>query len=775
MAQELLIAEKPNAALKIATALADGKVIKESNQGVPYYIITHNGKDIIVGAAVGHLYSVGEKNKGGWKYPVFDIEWKEASETNKAADYTKKYVSTLKKLAKDAKEFTVATDYDIEGEVIGLNVVKYICKQKDANRMKFSTLTKDDLVKSYENKSKTLDWGQANAGETRHFLDWMYGINYSRALSIAIKNAGQFKIISIGRVQGPALKILVDKEEEIKKFVPVPYWQIELHGKAKSSDIIALHKTDKFWEKDEAQKVFNNCKDKKAVVKDITKTRFKQDPPVPFDLTSLQMESYKTLGISPKNTLECAQALYTEGYISYPRTSSQQLPKELNLKNILQELSKNSNYATLAKTVLSGKLIPNQGDKTDPAHPAIHPTGIPPKGLEEREANVYDLIVHRFFAIFGDPATRETQKIEIDVNKEIFNTSGTITVEKGWHALYGKYVMLKDEELPQLKIGDEISVKEIKMLDKETSPPKRYTPASIIKELEKRGLGTKATRAEIVETLFRRGYVNENSIQATDLGIETVKVLKKYMPEMLDEQLTRHFEEEMESIREKKLTEEKVLSEAKDTISKILEKFKKNESDIGKELLKATLETRDELSYVGQCMKCGKGDLQIRRGKYGYFVACNRYPECETTFALPSNAKVVPARKECPVCHYPLVKIIRARKQPQEICINKDCPTKKVLEAEAPQLPPEKMICPNDAGQFVLKQSFYGKFYGCSNYPKCRYMMKLDGTVVQPKFKPAEKDKKTAKSKSAKGVEGTDIVKETAQKKKSSKTTKKIK
>ncbi len=752
MPHELIITEKPNSAKKIAEALADGKVMKESVNGVPYYIVTHGNKDIAVGSAVGHLYSVAEKNKGKWTYPVFDIEWKEASETNKGAAYTKKYVAVLKKLAKDAKEFTVATDYDIEGEVIGLNIIKYICKQKDANRMKYSTLTKPDLVKSYETKAHTLDWGQANAGETRHFLDWMYGINYSRALSIAIKNAGQFKIISIGRVQGPALKILVDKEEEIKKFVPVPYWQIELHGKAKSSDIIALHKTDKFWKKDEAQKVYDNCKGKKAIVKDITKTRFKQNPPVPFDLTSLQMESYKTLGISPKNTLECAQKLYTEGFISYPRTSSQQLPKELNLKNILQELSKNSNYTSLAKTILSGKLIPNQGEKTDPAHPAIHPTGISPKGLEDREAKVYDLIVHRFFAIFGDPATRETQKIEIDVNKEIFTTSGTITVEKGWHALYGKYAMMKDEELPQLKIGEEIIVKEIKMLSEETSPPKRYTPASIIKELEKRGLGTKATRAEIVETLFRRGYVNENSIQATDLGIETVKVLKKYMPEMLDEQLTRHFEEEMESIREKKMTEEKVLGEAKETIGKILEKFKKNESDIGKELLKATLETRDELSYVGKCMKCNKGDLQIRRGKYGLFIACNRYPDCDMTFPLPPFAKVVPARKECPVCRFPMVKIIKARKQPQELCVNKDCPTKKQLEAEAPKLTAAQMICPNDGGTFTLKQSFYGKFYGCSNYPKCRYMMKLDGTVVQPKFKPADKVVEKTKKESAKSA-----------------------
>lgn len=753
MTYELIITEKPNAAKKIAEALADGKAIKQANNGVPYYLVTHNKKDIVIGCAVGHLYGVAEKEKGGWKYPVFEITWKETSENSKSADYSKKYVQTLKKLAKDASEFTVATDYDIEGEVIGLNVVRYICKQKDANRMKFSTLTKPDLVKAYENKSKTLDWGQANAGETRHFLDWMYGINYSRALSLAIKQAGQFKIMSIGRVQGPALKILVDKEEEISKFIPVPYWQIELHGTAKSSNIIAQHQEDKFWKKDEADKIYSKCKGQKAFVSKISKNKFKQAPPTPFDLTTLQVEAYKTLGITPQRTLDAAQVLYTEGFISYPRTSSQKLPKELNLKNILNELAKNETYKELAKKVISGKMVPNEGEKEDPAHPSIHPTGIPPKGLEEREAKLYDLIVHRFLAVFGDPATRETQKIEIEINKEIFTTSGTVTVEKGWHDLYGKYVMLKDEELPKLNEGDEIKVNELLQLAKETSPPKRYTAASIIKELEKRGLGTKATRASIVETLYQRGYLNETSIQATELGIKIIHILEKYMPEMLDEQLTRHFEDEMEEIREKKTTEDQVLSEAKVTITKILDKFKKNESSVGQELLKATVETRDELSFVGKCNRCGTGDLQIRRGKYGFFVACNRYPECQNTFALPSNAKVVPAKKECPTCGSPMVKVIKARKQPQEICINKECPSKKLLEAEAPTLPPEKMICPNDRGTFTLKQSFYGKFYGCSNYPKCRTMMKLDGTVVQPKFKPAEpKATKESKKTPAKKV-----------------------
>src|SRR3989344_7609515 len=155
---ELIITEKPQASKKIAEALADGKPVKKSEKGVPYYLVTHGKKDIIVGCAVGHLHSLAETEKNGWAYPVFDIAWKPASDVRKEAAYSKKYENALKKLAKQADEFTIACDYDVEGEVIGLNVIRFICKKKDANRMKFSTLTKPDIVHAYEHKIPHLDW-----------------------------------------------------------------------------------------------------------------------------------------------------------------------------------------------------------------------------------------------------------------------------------------------------------------------------------------------------------------------------------------------------------------------------------------------------------------------------------------------------------------------------------------------------------------------------------------------------------------------------------------
>ncbi len=731
---ELIICEKPNAAKRIAESLSDGKPIKESYQGVPYYKITHGSNDIVIASAVGHLYGLAEKEKKGWRFPVFDIEWKPVFETSKESKFTKKYLDTLKRLCKNADSFTIATDYDQEGEVIGLNVIRYACNQKDANRMKFSTLTKDELRESYKNKGKHLDWGQAEAGETRHALDWINGINYSRALTAAIKSAGAFKIMSTGRVQGPALKIIVDKEREIKAFKPVPFWQVMLAGNYRNEAIAAWHKQGKFWEKEEAENVIKKTKgQKEARVEKIEKREFNQLPPFPFDLTSLQIEAYRCFNISPKESLEIAQELYTSGFISYPRTSSQQLPASIGYEKILNELAKQRQYAELVKRLLKKpKLTPNNGKKTDPAHPAIFPTGIGPAGLKEREAKIYDLIVKRFLSTFSEHAVRETMSVELNCSEEIFVAKGTRTIERGWHAFYEPYVKLEEIELPNISEGDKVKVVKIELLSKETQAPKRYTPASIIKELEKRNLGTKATRSEIIDTLFQRGYTEGKAIEATELGISTIETLEKYCPKIIDEELTRHFELEMEKIRERQQKKEKILEDAKEAITKIIVDFKKHQKEIGAELLKANRETQDEMAFLGMCPACKAGNLMIRRGKFGSFAACNKYPDCKTIFSLPKNALIKPAKKNCETCNFPKVLAIKKSRQPHEFCLNPKCPSKNV-EGEAGKKAKAiakgliKKKCPLcKEGSIVLRSSIYGKFYGCSLYPKCRYTEKLE-------------------------------------------------
>ncbi len=718
---ELIITEKPAAAKRIADALADKHAVRESYQKVvPYYRLSHKGKQIIVACAVGHLYGLAEKEKNGWKYPVFEIEWKPAADVKKASAFSRKYLMALKKISQEADEFTIATDYDVEGEVIGLNIIRYVCNKKDANRMKFSTLTKEDLIEAYEHKSKTLDWPQAKAGETRHFLDFYYGINLSRALTAAIKTTGMFKVMSTGRVQGPTLKLIVDREKEILAFKPVPFWQLELVGEENKKQVSALHEKDKFWEKAEAERIYTKVKDEKtAKIDDVSKKEIQQAPPNPFDLTSLQIEAYRCLRISPKQTLAIAQELYTAGLISYPRTSSQKLPDKIGYKKILSALSKI--FPEEIKLLSFKKeLKPNEGQKSDPAHPAIYPTGIISKKLDRDSSNLYELIARRFLATFGDPAIRQSMNVKINCKNEIFIAKGITTLKPGWHKLYGRFVMLKEEELPELKKGQSILVKKITLHSKETQPPKRYTPASIIKELEKRNLGTKSTRANIIDTLFQRDYITGKAIQATDIGIKTIETLSKYSPGIVDEALTRHFEEETDRIYEKKTNEGDVLKKAREVLLKILDEFRKKEKQIGEGLGKATKEARKKESTFGKCPICGEGELVTKRGKFGLFIACTKYPDCNATYKLPTGALTKPTDKVCEQCKHPIVMVIRAGKRPQELCLNANCPSKQIKTDK------EGKICPKcKKGKLVLRKSVYGSFLGCDQYPKCRYIEKL--------------------------------------------------
>lgn len=670
----LIITEKPQAAEKIAYALSDGKAKKYAENGIPYYEFEKNNKKMIVACAVGHLFSLSQDVKGS-NYPIFEVSWKPNFEVRKK-DFTKKYYTNLSKLVKRANEIIVATDYDVEGEVIGYNVVRFIGHQKDAKRMKYSSLTKDELEEAFKNISPTIDWGQAIAGESRHFIDWYYGINLSRALMNSIKSTGRFKIMSIGRVQGPALKMIVDKEREINSFKPKPYWKVFIEVKEKkdkSNKVYLRHVKDIFDER--ALGTFEKLKGKEAEVK-TDKHEQTIQPPHPFDLTTLQTEAYKFFGIAPARTLSIAQELYLAGVISYPRTSSQKIPDAINPKNILKKLSKNYSEVKLAT-----RKQPIEGKKSDPAHPSIYPTGENAGKLEADLSKIYNLIVKRFISCFCDDAIVANKTITASTipEKLLFKERGAEIKVKGWMEVYQS--TLKEKELRDMNgIADIIKVDIIK---DETKPPKRFSPASIISELEKRGLGTKATRANIIETLYDRGYIDDNrSIRATALGIDLISTLEKYSPIIIDEKLTKNMENDMEAIRvaKKELEEKKesILRKARVTLTAISEDFHKKEKDIGNELIKATDTSQKELNELTECPVCKKGKLTIKfspRFKRS-FVACNAYPDCKTTFSLPPNGIIKKADKICDKCNFPLLMRISKGKRPWLFCFNPTCPTR---------------------------------------------------------------------------------------------------
>jgi len=667
---ELIITEKPQAAAKIAMAL--GKPTKNAYQKIPYYEVDRDGKKIYVVSAVGHLFTLSQEAKQTG-FPIFNISWKPNYMVRKG-DFTKKYYDTILRLCKNAGSITVATDFDIEGEVIGLNVVRYICGQKDASRMKFSTLTDKELNESYENKLPTLSWGQAIAGETRHFLDWFYGINLSRALMSAIKSTGKFRIMSIGRVQGPTLNLIVQREKEIQSFKPETFWQAFITINDKKNKLELQYVKDIF-KKTELEK-FKNLKGKKAIAS-TKKTQQILPPNPPFNLTTLQTEAYNLYRITPSRTLQIAQGLYLAGLISYPRTSSQKLPASIGYIEILKKLASQYQVEHLIK-----KNVPVEGEKTDPAHPSIYPTGNH-QILSGEDEKIYNLIAWRFMALFCENAIIDRKTVKATVDSLDFTAAGAGIVKKAWMEIYPRKI--KEQEIPDF--NGEVDIIDSRTEQKETQPPKRYSPASILSELEKRNLGTKATRANILETLYDRGYIQDTSIKATPLGISLIESLEKHSPIIIDEALTREFETDMEKIEESKekdleKKEEQILSKAKKTISKISEDFKKDEKEIGKELVDANVAYREQQkkeNRLMQCPKCMKGSLAITYSKKNrrQFIACDAYPECRNTFSLPPNGIIKKTEKNCEQCNFPMLMSLRKGKKPWFFCFNPNCPINK--------------------------------------------------------------------------------------------------
>ncbi len=665
---ELIVTEKPQAAAKISEFL--GKAVKRDVKKIPYYEIDRNGHKIVVVCAVGHLFTL-TQNASRASLPNFDISWVPNFQARKN-DFTKKYYDVIASLAKKAGSVTIATDYDTEGEVIGMNVMRFICGQNNASRMKFSTLTNKEINDAYENKFSTINWGQAVAGETRHYLDWFYGINLSRALMNAIKSTGRFRIMSIGRVQGPALNLIVKKEKSISKFKPETYWQI--YATTNEYPQVELKHNKDIFNESELSK-FDGLIGKKGQA-ETTKKQQSLSPNPPFDLTSLQTEAYRLYGITPSKTLQIAQSLYLAGLISYPRTSSQKLPDSIGYKEILKKLAKKYNVESLIKNAK-----PIEGKKSDPAHPSIYPTGNL-QILSGQEEKIYNLIVKRFLCLFCEPALIDNKKINLDVEKLKFSTRGVEIKRKAWLEIYP--YKINENSVPD--INGEVEIKNIKKEEKETQPPKRYSQASIITELEKKHLGTKATRANIIETLYDRGYVKDKSIEATPLGIALIDSLEKHSPIIIDEKLTRNFEDSMENIRNLKSNyvnkEEEILDKAKNSITKIVDQFKEQEKDIGNELLQANEKLREiqrEENTLNVCPKCQKGQLTITYSKKTrrHFVACNKYPDCKNTYSLPPDALIKRTDKICEHCGFRILMSLKKGKKPWFFCFNPECPSNK--------------------------------------------------------------------------------------------------
>jgi DNA topoisomerase-1 len=677
----MLVTEKPLAAKKIAIALDDGGSPNEVKRGkTTYYECTRGSDRLVVVYALGHLYELQQVEKG-WTYPRLESKWVPKYEVEKKTTNIKAIISLIQKLSKDIDEFIVATDYDVEGSLIGYLTLKYACKTDPdhAHRMMFSALTESELEYAFDNRGG-LDFPVIEAGQVRHEVDWLYGINMTRALTLSIKKAaGWFKVISTGRVQGPTLAFIAQREKEINLFVPMPYWTLCISGEHDGSHLELEYSKKQLSSKAETVRIETALKGQTATVDTINRRTMIQNPHPPFSLSALQLEAYRHFGFKPSRTIAIAQSLYLDSLISYPRTNSEMLPPSLDIRAILTGLRGIKDYAKLADSVLRGKLEPIQGKKTDPAHPAIHPTGEKPtRPLTPSDRKVYDLIVRRFLSLFGEPMIRNHLRADIICNNHILYMRGLQIIKRGWLKFYEPYFKPEERALPDIKERDAIRLVSVDTEEKHTQTPARFNPASLLKLLERENLGTKATRSTIVDSVRLRGYTQGDRFELSTLGYAVFETLSQYVPDILSPEMTRQLETEMDSIQEGITDRGRVIEDAKSTLERFLNMFRNKEKQIGEALVRGLQRYWKDTEELGPCPSCDDGVLRIIRSqKTGKrFVGCSNHREgkCNQTFPLPQKGTITPLDEACPHCGYRMIKVISGRRI-WTTCINwSKCP-----------------------------------------------------------------------------------------------------
>jgi len=587
----LVVGEKPSAAKRLAQALDEGHTPVARREGrVTYYLARRGGSELVVVSALGHLYSVVQEGKG-WTYPVFDTKWVPSHVADKRRRRTRNYIKVIERLSKDATGFISACDLDTEGSLIAYMILLNACGKGSvvkARRMRYSTLTDEDLLDSWS-RMGDLDLNVIEAGKARHEVDWLYGINLTRALTLAIRSVARTRqVLSIGRIQGPTLAFIHERERQIASFEAKPYWVIEATADIDGEKLKLHYVKSRIETPKEAEDVVEECRGKDGVLRDVRVNGRVIPPPPPFNSGSLQREAHKLFRLSPKKTLNAAEKLYLGVFISYPRTSSERLSSSVNLNAILQGLRRNEDYREAASRLLNLPVLkPRDGKGRDPAHPAIHPTGKQSRKLSKVEGQVYDLICRRFMACFGGESLRRNTVADIDIGERLFNLRGSQIIAKGWIEYYGSYYRGKEVVISELEAGQTIAVSLMSARKMMTNPPPRFNAASLLKKMEAARIGTKATRTDIIDTLHRRGYVRGEAIEITVLGDAIIGTLGRHVSEILSVEMTRGLEADLEAVMAGDLSGESVVDKAVERLRPLLLRFREEQKNIGKEITKA--------------------------------------------------------------------------------------------------------------------------------------------------------------------------------------------
>ena len=676
--QTLIVCEKPDAAARVARALDDDSDPRRvQTLGVPIYESRRGRETIFVCSALGHLYAVDSKTHTGRRYyPVWDCTWKPKSLIDKESAKLARWIQAISHVAKSSDRFINACDYDIEGSLIGYTALRYACNQADskAGRMKFSTMTEKELQTAYKTRAPHLDLTQVEAGQCRHELDWLYGINLSRLLTeSALKQNRGYSTLSTGRVQGPTLKFIVQREEEIQCFAPTPFWTINTTITHNRKIYEVNFEKEKIPTSADAELIVTACRNSLLDVVNVESRNIQQPPPYPFDLSTLQSEAYRHFGFSPARTLAVAERLYLDALISYPRTSSQKLPPDIGYQDILRGLARRPQYAGLASRLVNRASIrPNQGPKQDSAHPAIYPTGeVPRRALIQPEANLLDLVIKRFMATFAEPSLRQDTKLTLTKDPYNFFLRGSRLMEEGWIRYYQPYASNESQELPDLNIGDKVPIKNIESIEKFTQAPPRYNPSSLLRKMEDANIGTKATRAEIIEILYRRGYIKETRIEATLLAQKIITILDMYCPLIIDPDFTAQLENQMEKIQSQQETRTRVLAQTLEQLRPVMLGLISRESELGAELAEIVVAQRkSSVTFSYPCPSCSSNLTIIRSRASGKrFIGCTGFQDgCRFTLPLPQFGTLTLTQRTCKICAFQLIMVRSKGRRPMISC-----------------------------------------------------------------------------------------------------------
>ena len=597
-------------------------------------------------------------------------------------------------------------------------MVREVAPDVPAKRARYSALIKGEVTEAFEHLVE-LDHDLADAGESRQYIDLIWGAVLTRYLTLA-KFGGFGNVRSAGRVQTPTLALVVERERERLAFVPEDYWQIRGMGESAGQEFKIGHATVRFKVRDEAEAAYGHVKDATtATVTSVDKRSRKQPAPVPFNTTSLQAAAAAE-GISPARTMRIAESLYMAGLISYPRVDNTVYPRTLDLEGIVKGLAAGSPaLAPVCKKVLAGPMKPTRGKTETTDHPPIHPTGQgDPESLDGGQQKLYYLIARRFLATLMGPATIENTKIALDVAGESFTASGDVLVDAGFREAY-PYGLKRDEQLPALAQGDTVDVHDIKLEAKQTEPPARYSRGRLVQEMEKRGLGTKSTRASIIERLEQVRYLKNDPLEPSQLGMAIVDALSSYAPRVTTPDMTAELDQDMTAVAEGRDTQDHVVEHSRALLAGMLDELIGHKDDLGEAISDAV--TAD--ARVGACPKCGKDLVMKTSAKTrGSFIGCMGWPDCDVTYPVPSGVKVSPLEGEaavCPECGAPRIKCQPFRQKAYEMCVNPKCPTNFEPDLKVG----ECKVCAGAGrhGDLIAHKSEKSgkRFIRCTNYDEC--------------------------------------------------------